>query len=95
METSELLTIEQSKKYYPQGTHISTIIRHITRGIKTRGGAVVKLEATRMGARWTTTPEALERFRDRLTAAAGASPPAPAQGRSYARSMAHLESLGF
>jgi hypothetical protein len=88
--------MRQALEHYPRGTHLSTIIRHVTRGIQIRGGSVVKLEACRMGARWTTTVGAIERFRDRLTAAAGAEPPVTmTRSQSHARAEAFLEAIGF
>jgi hypothetical protein len=47
-------------------THLSTLLRWIQRGARSRGGAVVKLEATRLGNRWVASIEALQRFADRL-----------------------------
>lgn len=46
-------------------THVSTIIRWITHGV--RG---VRLEAVRLGGRWVTSVEALDRFAAALTAQA-------------------------
>ena len=57
--------------------HVSTIIRWITRGI---GGE--RLQAVRLGGRWVTSLEALDRFVARLTAGTAASatnPPAAAE----------------
>lgn len=44
--------------------HLSTALRWVTRGV--RG---VRLEAVRLGGRWVTSLEALDRFAARLTAA--------------------------
>jgi hypothetical protein len=44
-------------------THVSTLVRWILHGV--RG---VKLEAARIGGRWVTSQEALERFSAALTA---------------------------
>jgi hypothetical protein len=52
-------------------THLSTLLRWIKPGV--RG---VRLEAVRLGGRWVTSREALQRFADRLTAAQ-AGPTAP------------------
>ena len=92
---SNILTITQAAKFYPQKTHASTIIRHITKGIKTPGG-VVKLEAHRMGGRWVTTIEALERFRDLLTLQRDVEPP-PSKTRKAKDALtdAFLDSIGL
>lgn len=89
------LTVAQAVKHYPEGTAPSTIIRHIKQGVRTRGGAVVKLEGAMMGRRWTTTAEAIERFRDRLTVKAGADPTPPERSLTLARSEAYLDALGM
>lgn len=91
-----VLTISQAAEYYPKKTHSSTIIRHVTRGIKTPAG-VVKLEATRLGGRWVTTREAIDRFSERLTANCGAVAPEPTQTRkaSTAKAKAFLKSIGI
>jgi len=47
--------------------HLCTVVRWKDRGL--RG---VKLEAVRLGGRWVTSREALERFVERLTSAASA-----------------------
>src|SRR6058998_1845316 len=51
--------------------HVSTIVRWILRGV-----CGVRLEAVRVGGRWVTTHEALERFSVALTAQY-ISPPSP------------------
>jgi hypothetical protein len=45
--------------------HTSTIVRWITRGLAVGGGQRLYLEATRVGGRWATSIEALERFEKR------------------------------
>jgi hypothetical protein len=48
-------------------THLSTLLRWITRGAKGPRGEVVRLEAIRLGGRWMTTRTALQRFAEALT----------------------------
>jgi hypothetical protein len=48
-------------------THLSTLLRWILRGAKNPAGETVHLEAIRLGARWMTSREALQRFAERLT----------------------------
>ncbi len=45
----------------------STIIRWIVDGCVGPDGKVVRLEAVRLGARWVTDEDALQRFVERLT----------------------------
>jgi hypothetical protein len=51
-------------------THISTPLRHITKGTKLPSGEIVRLEGARLGGRWITTVEAVQRFVEKLTQAA-------------------------
>src|SRR6516164_6958747 len=46
---------------------VSCVLRWILTGTKTPSGEVVKLEAFRMGRRWLTTLESLQRFADAQT----------------------------
>jgi len=48
-------------------THISTMLRWITRGAKAPSGELVRLEAIRLGNRWHTSHLALQRFAVALT----------------------------
>src|SRR5690606_36870036 len=88
------LTIAQAATLYPARTNASTIIRHITRGVKVRG-VVVRLEGQRMGGRWTTTAEAVEWFVDRLNRQADAEPTPPKRSRAVARAEAFLDKIGM
>jgi hypothetical protein len=51
-------------------THVSTILRWITKGVRLSNGERVRLEGARLGGRWITSIEALGRFSERLTAGA-------------------------
>ena len=48
-------------------THLSTLLRWVVRGARSPTGEVVRLEAVRVGHRWMTSREALQRFAHRLT----------------------------
>lgn len=50
-------------------THLSTLIRWATRGVKTPDGNRVRLRAVRAGAKWLTTDEWFALFLDALTTA--------------------------
>jgi Protein of unknown function (DUF1580) len=67
--------LREGTKFYPsfregRPTHISTLVRHITKGIRLANGNVVRLEGARLGGRWITSVEAVQRFMERLTAGA-------------------------
>ena len=78
----------------------STLYRHITKGVRTASGEVIRLEAVRAGARWLSSVEALTRFYERLTAAElqaaeAAKPPTPPRERNRRQEAAsrRLDSL--
>ncbi len=67
--------LHEGTKLYPsfregRPTHVSTLLRHITRGVRLSNGEIVRLEGARLGGRWVTSVEAVQRFMERLTAAA-------------------------
>src|SRR3954469_20565528 len=79
LKTERTIGLHEAAKLYPsfrqgKATHISTPLRHITRGAKLASGEVVRLEGARLGGRWITSLEALERFMARLTGAALGEP---------------------
>jgi hypothetical protein len=72
LRNEELISLAQATKRVPparQGktTHLSTVLRWILQGARAPNGSRVKLEAVRLGARWMTSEQALERFALRLT----------------------------
>jgi hypothetical protein len=78
--------------------HLSTILRWVLSGAKAPDGTLVKLEALRLGGRWVTSREALQRFAERLTPTVDGSPaptrtPARRQ-RAHERAAAELDRLG-
>jgi Protein of unknown function (DUF1580) len=48
-------------------THLSTVLRWVLTGARSPSGELVQLEALRIGGRWMSTREALQRFAERLT----------------------------
>ena len=48
-------------------THVSTLLRRILTGATAPDGSRVRLEAVRLGGRWMTSRQALQRFCERLT----------------------------
>jgi hypothetical protein len=87
----------------PRGkkTHISTIVRWIKKGATAPDGTRVRLEAVRLGGRWVTSREALQRFADRLTPQLdGATPGSEVRSpkrrqKASERAAAELERLGM
>jgi hypothetical protein len=81
-------------------THLSTLLRWILSGARGPGGERIRLEAARLGGRWVTSREALQRFAEALTpAGAGETPAAPrtagARRRASDRAAAELSRLGI
>lgn len=80
--------------------HLSTPLRWVLKGAKALDGTVVKLEAIRLGGRWITSREALQRFAERLTPSLDPRPaPAPRtdarRRRAAERAAAELERRGL
>lgn len=66
------ITIAEAAKMLPPGrngrpVHFSAVLRWILQGTKGLDGRRVHLEAVRLGGRWITSHEALQRFADALT----------------------------
>jgi hypothetical protein len=85
-------------------THLSTLLRWISRGARSPSGECIRLEALRIGGRWMTSREALQRFAERLTPLppdfGGATPPSmprtpTARQRASARAGKELERFGI
>jgi hypothetical protein len=80
-------------------TH-SCILRWILKGVKGPTGDIIELEAVRLGGRWITSREAIQRFAERLTPRIN-SEPAPVartpsqRQRASQRAASELERLGI
>lgn len=66
------LSLAQAAKLIPAGrqgrpTSMATVFRWVLMGAQGPGGQRIRLEAVRMGGRWITSKEALQRFAERLT----------------------------
>jgi hypothetical protein len=66
------LPLADACKYVPPGrggrkTHLSTLVRWSTHGAKAPSGELIRLEALRLGNRWMTSRQALQRFAELLT----------------------------
>jgi hypothetical protein len=81
-------------------THLATLLRWILTGSRGPTGERVRLEAVRLGGRWMTSREALQRFAERLTPQ---SPEGPAQAprtptqrqRAAERAGRELDAIGI
>jgi hypothetical protein len=90
--TEHILNPREAARIYGRSragrpTHVSTIIRHITLGTRLPSGEIVRLEGLRLGGRWVTSQEAIQRYVERLTSAAlgstetGEAPPVRSAAR--------------
>jgi hypothetical protein len=106
LTTETPLPLATAAKLVPPGrngrrTHLSTLLRWILRGAKSPSGVVVRLEAARLGSRWLTSREALQRFSAALTPRLdSATPPSghrtPKQReRASERADRELDEAGF
>lgn len=80
LTTESLHSLAQAVAWVPASrrgkrTHISTLLRWIIKGSRAPDGRVIRLEALRLGGRWLTSREALQRFAARLTPSPEQSPP--------------------
>jgi hypothetical protein len=104
LTTEAAVRLDEAAKLVPPSrggkrTHISTILRWILEGAKTPAGEVVRLEAARLGGKWVTSREALQRFAERLTPNLDRQQrtPRPPAGRRRAcdRAARELERIGI
>src|SRR5262245_55659395 len=105
--TESYISLAEATRRYPsyrQGrpTHVGTVIRHIVDGVRLPDGSRLHLEGWRLGGRWVTTAEAVERFVEGLTARHQACrwpapPPTPASRtrRERERVERELDELGI
>jgi hypothetical protein len=104
--TEQLIPLTQAARLVPPGhggrkTHISTLLRWISPGVRLPGGQLVRLEALRVGSRWCTSSPALQRFFEALTPTptGGSGPEMPrssaARQRASERAGKELERMGL
>lgn len=98
-----LLSLSQAARRLPPGRggrpmHMSGILRWVLEGAKAPDGSRVRLEAMRLGGRWLTSVEALQRFGEALTPRLDDDRPTirtPTQrSRAAERAARELEALG-
>jgi hypothetical protein len=73
-------------------THLSTVLRWILDGVKSPAGETVRLEGIRLGGRWMTSREAIQRFAERLTPVTDT--PSPTAPRTPTRRQKAAEQAG-
>jgi hypothetical protein len=105
LTTETTLSLDQAARLIPPSrsarrTHLSTVLRWILRGARNPSGERVRLEAVRLGGKWVTSLEALQRFTDRLTPDLDASSTLPPRSpgkrqRASDRAARELERLGI
>jgi hypothetical protein len=87
IQSGEGLSLSASGRMFPghrggKSVDPSTVFRWVTKGTRTPGGHLVKLEAVRVGVRWLTSRGAIARFVAALTAAADPTPTTSAPTRT-------------
>ncbi len=103
--TETILTLADAAKLLPRGragrpVHLSCILRWIIDGAKSPDGSRVRLGGVRLGSRWVTSREALQRFAEALTPrlddTAPVKPRTPNQReRASAQAAKQLEAIGI
>ena len=105
LRNETIISLAAAARMLPPGRRgrpvtLSCILRWILDGVRLKSGQIVRLEAVRLGGRWITSTEALQRF------AAGQTPepedlarPLPltpsARHRASARAAAELNKVGI
>jgi hypothetical protein len=101
-----VLSLAQAAKLQPPGRRgrsmsLSCVLRWVLQGVRGPDGKVVRLEAVRLGGRWLTSREALQRFAEAQTprldgADSLPAPRAPSlRQRASERAAAELEKAGI
>jgi hypothetical protein len=100
-----LISLHTAAALLPAGrrgraVHLSCLLRWILHGAKGPDGGRVRLEGARIGGRWVTSKEAVQRFAERLTPDLDATPAPPPRtaakrAKASARASAKLQKLGI
>jgi hypothetical protein len=104
LNNEQLLSLSQAAKLLPPGrgnrpASLSCVLIWVLNGIKSPSGQIVRLEAIRLGGRWLTSRQALQRFAEAQTPRLGIAQtptrtPAKRQ-RASERAAKELEILGM
>jgi hypothetical protein len=108
LQNERTLSLAQAARepLFPPGRNgakptLSCILRWILNGVNGPTGDRIRLEAVRLGRRWITSREAIQRFAERLTPQLGESEPvrstrtAVERGRAAERAAKQLEKAGI
>lgn len=103
IQSGEGLSLSAAGRLFPGhrgGTSVdpSTVFRWLTKGTRTPGGPIVKLEAVRVGTRWLTSRGAVARFvaalTDASTPATSTPPTTTPAARRAEQAAAALKAMG-
>jgi hypothetical protein len=101
LRNESTISLSQAARMLPPGRRgrpvtLSCVLRWVLDGVRTPAG-IVRLEAIRLGGRWLTSIEAIERFADRQTPEFDRklSPPPRSCNRAAERAGKQLENLGI
>jgi hypothetical protein len=80
--TEDTLTLTDACKVLPRGRNgarpqLSTLLRWVLEGVRGLDGRLVRLEAVRLGRKWVTSRQALQRFTTALTSGLENPPTSP------------------
>jgi hypothetical protein len=105
LSSETTLSLSQAARLLPPGrggrpTSLSCVLRWVLRGARAPSGELVRLDAVRLGGRWLTSCEALQRFAERLTprpdqTAAESPRSAHRRQRASEKAAAELERIGI
>ena len=104
LKTETTISLLQAARMQPPGRRgrpvtLSCVLRWILKGCRGPAGEMVRLEGIRIGGRWITSIEAMERFAGRLTPDLDNPPVTPRspsrRQRASERAAAALEKLGI
>jgi hypothetical protein len=105
LTNESLISLPEAARLLPAGRRgrpvsLSCILRWVLSGVRLPSGKAVRLEAVRLGGRWLTSREALQRFAEaqtpRLEDNASESTRSPrSRQRASERAAAELEAAGI
>jgi len=105
ISSESTISLTQAARLLPLGRRgrpvsLSCVLRWVLSGAIGPSGERVRLEALRLGGRWVTSREALQRFAEALTPRLSDAPPSPlrspaARRRGSEQAEAELEKFGI
>jgi hypothetical protein len=104
LATETTISLNEAARQLPPGRRgrpvtFSCVLRWILDGVRLPSGEVVRLEAIRLGGRWLTSREALQRFAERQTPRLDSTPETPRSAgkrqRASERAAAELTEAGI